>query len=165
MTFGKNSLVEQPVSPHMGFSGLETIPDPHYTDIGGGLQMARALIPDDTQKRIVLFTDGNQNLGDAVRKARSLALQGVRIDGVFFDTTPNVDAQISSLELPSKLYQNEVYDIRVVVESTVNTSGIIRLYANRKLIGEQKVELQKGENRLYLRIRPLNPNQDLKSCS
>lgn len=151
ITFGKDSVVEQPLSHDMAFHGLETIPDPHYTDISSGLQMASALMPNDTQKRVLLMTDGNQNLGEAVERARGLSLQGIRVDGVFFDTNPDMEVQISALDLPTKLYQNEAYDIKVIIESTVNTSGNIRLYSNRTLIGEQKVEIQKGENRFIFR--------------
>lgn len=151
ITFGKSAVVEQPLSYDMAFHGLETIPEPHFTDISAGLQMARALMPEDTQKRVLLLTDGNENLGEAVQKAKSLSLQGVRVDGVFFNSNTDNEVQISSLDLPSKLYQNEAYDIRVTIDSSINTSGNIRLYANRKLVAEQKVEIQKGENRFIFR--------------
>lgn len=151
ITFGKNAVVEQPLSYDMSFQGLETIPDSYYTDISSGLQMASALMPSDTQKRVLLMTDGNQNLGEAIERAKSLSLQGIRVDGAFFDIDQDTEVQISSLDLPTKLYENETYDIKVIIDSTINTSGNIRLYANRKLIGEQKVEIQKGENRFIFK--------------
>jgi len=151
VAFGKNALVEQPIAQDIYFSGLETMPEPHFTNIDKGLQMAAALMPSNTRKRVVLLTDSNQNIGDGMERAKALLRQGIRVDGVFFATQPQYEVQISSLELPSKLYQGEMYDIYVTVDSTHNTSGTLRLYANRRLISEQQVQLQKGENRFVFK--------------
>lgn len=151
IAFGKDALVEQPIARDISFSRWETTPNAYFTNIDKALQMAEAIMPSDARKRIVLLTDGAQNMGDAVERARALAQQGVRIDGVFFDAAPEHEVQVTSLEVPSELYEGEAYDIRVVINSTVNTSGILRLYANRKLIGQQSVELQRGENRFVFK--------------
>ena len=151
VTFGKEALVEQPVAGTVYFSGFETVPESHFTNIDGGLQLAAALMPEDTRKRVVLITDGNQNIGDGVERAKSLLRQGIKVDGIFFETNPVQEVQISSLEVPSKLYEGESYDIYVTVDSTHNTSGTLRLYANRELISQQQVELQKGENRFIFK--------------
>lgn len=151
ITFGKDALVEQPVAEDVSFSGFETVPESHFTNIDKGLQMAAALMPKDSRKRVVLLTDGNQNIGDGVERAKSLFRQGIKVDGVLFETKPVQEVQITSLEVPSKLYEGEAYDIYVTVDSTYNTSAILRLYANRELIGQQPVELQKGENRFIFK--------------
>src|SRR5690606_13781522 len=52
ITFGKDALVEQPVDQDISFNRFETLPNPHFTDIGGALQMAGALLPSDTRNRI-----------------------------------------------------------------------------------------------------------------
>jgi len=151
VTFGKEALVEQPVARELAFYELETMPPSHFTNMDHGLQTANSLMPGDTRKRVVLLTDGNQNLGDGIARARLLSQQGIRVDGVFFDTRPEEEVQISSLSLPGYLYQGESYDIQVGIDSTVSTSGILRLYANRQLLSEQRVEIQKGENRFIFK--------------
>ena len=151
IAFGKNALVEQPIVQDMDFRQWETTPNVHYTDIDSALQMAGAIMPGDAGKRIVLITDGNQNIGDAVKRARALAQQGVRVDGVFLDSMPDQEVQITSLDIPPKLYEGESYDIRVVIDSTINASATLRLYANRQLIGQQDVQIQKGQNRFVFK--------------
>ncbi|NLX69930.1 MAG: VWA domain-containing protein [Clostridiales bacterium] len=146
ITFGKDALVEQPVDQDIPFNRFETLPNPHFTDIGGALQMAGALLPSDTRNRIVLLTDAAENTGDAVKRARMLALQDIVIDGVYFDIESSTEVQVTSLNVSSSLYQGETYDIRIQIDSTINTSGVLRLYANRQLISQQNVEIQKGEN-------------------
>ena len=48
------------------------------TDIGAALRLATALFPDDTQKRIVLLSDGNDTTGGGQAEAALAASQGVR---------------------------------------------------------------------------------------
>jgi len=146
ITFGKDALVEHPAGQTTYFDGFETLPNPHFTDIEGALQMAAALLPADTRKRMVLLTDAAENVGDALKSSRALALQDIVIDGVYFDTTPSAEVQVTSLDVPGRLYKGETYDIRVQIHSTANTSGVLRLYANRQLISQERVEIQKGEN-------------------
>ncbi|MFO7295559.1 MAG: VWA domain-containing protein [Clostridia bacterium] len=146
ITFGKDAVVEHPAGQDVYFDGFETLPNPHFTDIEGALQMAAALLPADNRKRIVLMTDAAENLGDALKSSRTLALQGIVIDGVYYNTAPSAEVQITSLDVPGRLYKGEAYNIRVRIDSTVNTHGVLKLYADRQLIGQERVEIRKGEN-------------------
>ena len=82
IVFGKNAEVEV---PPVDFSiqlapQIESLLDPNYTNLAGAMQRAMSLFPHDTAKRIVLVTDGNQNIGDALEEARAMADAGVSID-------------------------------------------------------------------------------------
>ena len=52
------------------------------TNIASALKLAQASFPEDSAKRIVIVTDGNENLGDARTVARTLADDGIGIDVV-----------------------------------------------------------------------------------
>ena len=49
---------------------IESQLDPDYTNIGTAIKLAEAAFPHDAAKRIVIISDGNQNLGDALEEAR-----------------------------------------------------------------------------------------------
>ena len=59
---------------------VESLLDPEYTNLAGAMQRAMAMFPHDAAKRIVIVTDGNQNVGDALEQARAMADAGVSID-------------------------------------------------------------------------------------
>ena len=59
-------------------SGVDTT----YTDIAAAIKLALASFPEGTAKRIVLISDGNENLGNAVEQARIARQNGVQIDVV-----------------------------------------------------------------------------------
>ena len=56
--------------------------DANYTDIAAALKLAMASFPEGTGKRIVLISDGNENLGSAEAQAVLARQNGVQIDVV-----------------------------------------------------------------------------------
>lgn len=154
VTFGKEGLIEYPLDSDITFGKIETMPKPNFTNMEAGLKLAYAMMPPETGKKIVLITDGAQNVGDVISYGKMLARQGVIIDAVYVDSTISEDAQISSVDLPGMLYEGEEYDIRVVVDSNISLSDVpLKLYSERELIGEQRVELRKGQNIFLFRHR------------
>jgi uncharacterized membrane protein len=56
--------------------------DGSYTDIGAAIKLALASFPEGTNKRIILLSDGNENLGNALEQAQLAKQNGVQIDVV-----------------------------------------------------------------------------------
>ncbi len=146
VTFGGNSLIEQSVSSSRNFHTFHSKPDTDYSNVDQALQRAEGLFSHDSRKRMVLITDGTENMGDAMLRAGALGQRGIPVDVFHLDTIPPREVQLSELTLPSALYQGESYDVQVEINSTVETKGILRLYANREPAGSQEVEIQKGRN-------------------
>jgi Ca-activated chloride channel homolog len=69
---GRQPVVDQPVAAESGFSGFQSAVDAQYTNLGGGLDLANALLPAGYQHRVVMLSDGQQNVGDALASARLL---------------------------------------------------------------------------------------------
>lgn len=147
VTFGKEAVVEHPIDEDMEFSRIETTPEPGFSNIEAGMKLGFALMPPDANRRAVLITDGDENIGDAYIYAKTLARHGVVIDAFHLSSHRGEDMQISAVELPGMLYEGEEYDIRVVVDSTISVQGVpLKLYGDRELIGEQTVDIRKGQN-------------------
>ncbi|VTS01676.1 vWA domain-containing protein [Tuwongella immobilis] len=56
--------------------------DLNYTDIASALKLALASFPEGTGKRIVLLSDGNENLGNAEEQAQLAKQNGIEIDTI-----------------------------------------------------------------------------------
>ena len=48
---------------------LVAVPGKSRTDIAAGIQLAMATFPQEAGKQVVLFSDGNENLGNALEQA------------------------------------------------------------------------------------------------
>src|SRR5712692_2921579 len=154
---GRNALVEQSVRTQIDFSQFQSTPDTNYTDLATGLQLAAAILPSDSERRIVLLTDGQQNIGDALQGAQLLQQQGIRLDIVPLPTFSGPEARIDSLDAPTALRTNERFLLHTKIFSTVSQQVILRLYLDQKLILQQSLHLNIGEQEVSFSLLAPSP--------
>lgn len=118
------------------------------TDIASALEYAVTLLPSDTNRRIILISDGKETSGDSAKVASLLAKQGVRIDAVYFETTylDSAELQISDVSIPSDVYIGDEIDMTVTLESNVSADVVLTLYDGNEVIGIQDVTVTEGSN-------------------
>src|SRR4051794_26772118 len=68
--FGGDAVLGALPSPKGALPPAAKVEDSGHTNIARAVRLAMASFPSDKQKRVVLFTDGNQNQEDALREAR-----------------------------------------------------------------------------------------------
>ncbi len=142
---GRNALVEQSVRTQVDFSQFESTPDTNYTDLSAGLRLAAAILPQDSERRIVLLSDGQQNLEDAQQEAQLLQQEGIRLDIVPLPTSSGPEARIDGLNTPTILHTNERFLLHARFFSTVPQRVTLRLYLDRTLLLQQSLQLNGGE--------------------
>jgi len=145
VVFGANALVERAPSPEEGLRRLLSVPVASRTDIGEALNLGLALLPADTQKRMVLLSDGGENAGD-VRAATDLAAaRGVPIEVVSLEQTGvNDSVQITDLRAPAQVRKGQKVNLDVVVEATVAGPATLRILEAGQPVSEEQVELRAG---------------------
>lgn len=122
-----------------------------FTRLDQALQLAGSLMPPDASPRIVLLSDGSENVGDMLRQGKLLRDRGIPVDVVPMPTPRRNDASIDSLYVPEKLYQAEQYTLEVAVTSTFQTTAELRVYEDNREIASRQIELDRGQNRFVLR--------------
>ncbi len=117
IVFGRDAGVEMPlVDVGIAFpSRVETLLDPEYSDLATAIQRAKAMFPFDSAKRIVLVTDGNQNLGNAQREAKAATAAGVSIDVVPVMLVPRSEVAIEKIDVPASARRGQPFEMRVVL--------------------------------------------------
>jgi uncharacterized membrane protein len=141
---GRNALVEQAVSSHIDFSHFESTPDTNFTDLAAGLRLAAAIMPSDTTRHIVLLTDGQQNLGDALQEAQLLQQQGIRLDIVPLPSSPGPEARIDGVDAPTELHTNEHFYMHIKLYSNVAQNAMLHIYLDQDLLVQQPIHLAIG---------------------
>lgn len=93
--------------------------DRNYTSIAAALKLALASFPEGTSKRIVLITDGNENLGNAEEQARLAKLNGVQIDVVPIGAGQRRENEvlIQSIDAPPEVEEGAPLLIQVALRS------------------------------------------------
>ena len=117
------------------------------TNIAGAIELALAMFPADTSRRIVLLTDGSETAGDAIAAARQAAAGGrpqratggsgptsaafrqaaVPIDVIPITYSVRGDVQVLRVEAPPRAQAGQTITVRIVLEATRPTHGRLLL--------------------------------------
>ncbi len=84
------------------------------------MQRAMAMFPHDAAKRIVLVTDGNQNIGDALEEARAMADAGVSIDVMPVPLEQQTEVSVETVALPADVRLDQPFELRVVLNNATS---------------------------------------------
>lgn len=161
VSVGLNAVVERPVAAdalnNENALSFRANVNNHFTDLSQGLQLAAAMLPKAGGGRIVLLSDGAENVGDVRRQARLLKDAGILIDVVQFETAAQKDAAIEELNVPSVLKQGETFTFEIAINSTSAGSAQLRLFADNTELSVSEIQLEAGENRFALQTVALDP--------
>lgn len=113
------------------------------TDIQGALNRVYDLFDKDKNKRIVILSDGMDNEGNSTLKVP----EDVELLRNKSDDYLSPEIQITSIEMPEEVRENEVFSIDVVVDSNIESSGELLLYSGVNPIHQRKIYVKKGSNR------------------
>ena len=128
------------------------------TSLEAALKLAKASFPEDTARRVVIVSDGNENLGDALSLAQSMAEDGIGIDVVPVELSAKSEIAVEKIVLPSDLRKGQAFEARIVINNQTDTpdesvqpaTGKLRLTMgssqSNELIAEQQITLQPGKN-------------------
>ncbi|REK19189.1 MAG: VWA domain-containing protein [Planctomycetota bacterium] len=119
IVFGREAAVESP--PLAGDTHLparfESPVDAEATNLAAALRLAQAVFPADAAKRVVIISDGKQNVGDAVAQAQQLADLGVGIDVLPVSRAGLREVSVEKVVLPSDIRQSTPFEGRVVLNN------------------------------------------------
>src|SRR5262249_18390553 len=103
--------------------------------------------PENGQKRLVLLTDGNENIGDAMSAVLAANQQlGVTVDVLPLGVSRANDVCVQKVQTPPKLKKGQAFEVKIFVQADEAQSAKVRLYRNEQFMGEQPVMLSKGKN-------------------
>ncbi len=153
VVFGENALVERAPSTERTLGQLASVPVAARTNIQDAVQLGLALLPADTQKRLVLLSDGGENSGQALEAARVANARGVPLDYVDLSgPASGSEALIASLDAPSNVRVGQQFELVATIESNVAQPARLRIFGDDRVLLEQNVALQPGMNRFSLKV-------------
>jgi uncharacterized membrane protein/Mg-chelatase subunit ChlD len=146
VVFGREAFIELAPNAAKEVGQIKTVTPTEFTDLAAAIRLGMASLPDGMQKRLVVLSDGNENLGDALEESLSAASNDVKIDVVPLSSPQRREALLERLTMPNEAKIGEPVEIKVIARSTQQTDGRIQLYRDRKLLGSKEVRLQSGKN-------------------
>ncbi len=148
LVFGAEAALETTATSVAEAERIQTVVPTDRTDLAAAIRLGTAAFPEQGQRRLVLFSDGNENVGDglaAVRSARSL---GVTLDVLPLGSRRGDDLSVQKVEVPAAVKKGQAFDVKLVVGTGQARVATVRLYRNERAIAEQEVTLEPGKNLL-----------------
>jgi uncharacterized membrane protein/Mg-chelatase subunit ChlD len=148
--FGRDAAIEiPPFNDDVQLDPLmEAALDREYTNLAGALKLAYATFPEDSAKRIVVVSDGNQNLGNAIEQAQGVAGAGIGIDVVPVHYRSRAEVVVEGLAIPGNVRRNEPFDLTVVINNTAPAAIRGKLKISRLADGEPEVLNKRPEDQV-----------------
>jgi len=146
IVFGTEASIESSPNAAVDLQKIQAVVGTERTDLAGAIRLATAAFPETGQKRLVLLTDGNENVGDAMSAVLAAKPLGVTVDVVPMGVTRVNDVSVQRLQIPPKLKKGQAFEVKIFVQADQATPATVRLYRNEQYLGEQKVDLSAGKN-------------------
>src|SRR5206468_334816 len=103
LVFGTEASLESTANEVLKLEKVTAVVGTERTDIAGAIRLGTAAFPETGQKRLVLLSDGNENLGDAFAAAVSAKPLGVTVDVVPLGVDRGNDVSVQKLGLPTRV--------------------------------------------------------------
>ncbi len=118
------------------------------TDLEAAIRDGIAALPAGRVPRLVLITDGRENLGSIARAAWQARQLGIPIDTYALGGRPKPDLHLDSVTLPAVAFTGERFPIDVSVSSPARTRATVEMTAEGKVLGSSQLSLEPGTNQL-----------------
>ncbi|MFK7766962.1 MAG: VWA domain-containing protein [Mariniblastus sp.] len=158
IVFGGNAKIESaPFDGQLPLIGkIESTVDleTSATSLESALKLAKASFPEDTARRVVIISDGNENNGDAMAIAQSMAEDGIGIDVIPVELISQSEISVDKVVLPTDIRKGQKFESKVVLTNNTGTGEPVKgkLRLTRKtatssvVVAEQEVTLDPGKN-------------------
>jgi uncharacterized membrane protein len=146
LIFGTDAALETTATSIAEAEKIQAVVESQRTDIAGALRLGTAAFPETGQKKLVLFSDGNENIGDALSAIVAAKPLGVTLDVVPLGSARSGDVSVQKLGLPANIKKGQTFEAKIFANSDKAQPATVRLFRNDQLLGEQKVQLDAGKN-------------------
>jgi len=149
VVFGADAILEQSVSREFTLADIASEVEPTSTNIARAIQVGMASFPPDGARRLVLLSDGNENVGSAAETALIAQSLGAELFALPLEQASGApEVRMEKLVAPAQVKAGAPYQVEVMVASNTATPASLELFRGGAFVGRQEVALQPGKNRL-----------------
>jgi len=146
IVFGSSASIETTPNVKVDVQKILAVVGTERTDIAGALRLGTAAFPEDGQKRLVLLSDGNENVGEALGAVAAARPLGVTVDVIPLGMSRPGDVSVEKMAVPASVKKGQTFEVKIFAQSDQNRAARLRLFRNNEFLGEQPVELAAGKN-------------------
>lgn len=134
IVFGADAVIDQRPAERALSSTVASTVAGTGTNIEAAIRLARAALPKTGLRRLVLFSDGRETAGDAVRESTIAGTEGVAVDVVPASKRGIDRMQVARVVAPEDVRVGEPYAIAVEITGPAGQPARIAVYRDAQLM-------------------------------
>ena len=120
--------------------------DASRTNLADAVRLAKAVLPADARRRVVLVSDGRANEGDVEEEAGELRDEGIPVDVHLVERASGPDVAVADVAVPNKVRQGEQVPVTATVVADQDGPATVTLLSGGEELDSRTVQLKAGEN-------------------
>ncbi|MAI67281.1 MAG: hypothetical protein CMJ26_05340 [Phycisphaerae bacterium] len=144
ISVGRDAVIGSMPSEATIFEPAANEPIGSATNLAKGVQLALALLPQDTASRILVVSDGNETDGHVANVASIAKANGVPIDVLPLQYDHQQEVMIEKVVVPSQTRIGQSIPVRIILRSVNDARGTLHLLQNDIEINISDVEGKTG---------------------
>jgi Ca-activated chloride channel family protein len=154
VAFARDSSVVRPPGPPGPIEALPRNLAASATDISRALDASMALFAPDTERRLVLLSDGLESRGESSSKIARAQRAGVSIHAAVPPRGVHLDVALERLVLPPVVNEGAIFPLRVVARNHARPRRAeLALFVDDEEVGRDTVSLDTGLNAIEIPYR------------
>ncbi|MGA2736563.1 MAG: VWA domain-containing protein [Bryobacteraceae bacterium] len=118
----------------------------HGTNVEAAVREGLATLPAGLVPRVLLISDGNENLGSITRAIWQAQQRGVPIDVIPLAGRPRPSLVLESVSMPAQVFTGERFPVDITLDSPRAAQATVEMTAEGKPLGASRVNLTAGTN-------------------
>jgi uncharacterized membrane protein len=148
VVFGRTAAVESEHLRNADSLQIASRPSPGHTNIAAALRLSLGLLPPEAAGRVVLLSDGNENVGSAAQEILLAQANRVSIDVVPLSTSRARDVLVGDVRVPSQVRRDEPFPVVISVEATEPAEATLTLLVDDQPVDTRPITLAAGTSSL-----------------
>jgi Ca-activated chloride channel family protein len=147
IVFGSEASIESMPNSAVDLQKVQAVVGTERTDLAAAIRLGTAAFPEHGQKRLVLMSDGNENIGDAMSAVMAGKELGLSVDVLEMGVSRANDVSVEKVQMPAKVKKGQAFEVKIFIQADQAQRATVRLYRKNQFLGEQKgVQLSAGKN-------------------
>ena len=114
----------------------------HGTNLEAAIREGLATLPAGLVPRVLLISDGNENLGSVTRAIWQAQQRGVPIDVIPLAGQPRPSLVLESVSMPAQVFSGERFPVDITLDSPRAAEAAVDIAAEGKPLGASRVALR-----------------------
>lgn len=147
LVFGSDSNIELPLQTRPELLEPRALVDKEFTNLAGVLRLAQAHFSGANQRKIIVLSDGRENLGTVLKEGAVARSNGIPITTVHCETAPpEGEVLVESILVPERVDKGEPFSARVTVVSGMEQQGTLHFQKGQSHTETRSLTLKRGRN-------------------